>query len=219
MFKKILAMLATSAALATAPAAHAILINDTADDFTFNFVQLLGTGTNQIRATASFDVTAVSASTISILVSVTNNSVLTTFTEAGLASVGLATTPTVTGATISGGSVFLNVNTDDIPSLGAIDLCAYAGNNCNGGPQNDLLAAGATDTFTLILTGAFGNGLLVTDAGVKWQTTDGSFEVYSCPSTAPCTPGTPREQVPEPGTLLLVGAGALALAYRRRRVA
>jgi hypothetical protein len=214
---RFLAALATTAALALAPSAHAVLIDDPSDDFSYIYSHTGGVGTNVISAAATFNVTSVSASTIQILVSVTNTSVLTTFANAGLTSIGLATSPRVTGITISGGLVFDGANTDDVPSLTTINLCAFADNNCNGGAQNLLLAAGASDTFLLTLTGNFAGGLLVNASGVKWQTSDGSYEEYGCERAGPCV--TPVKVVPEPATLLLFGAGALGLAYRRRRAA
>ena len=217
MLNRILAAIATVGALALAPSAHAVLINDSGDDFSYTYTHTGGVGTNVISAFASFDVTSVSASTIEIMVTVTNTSVLTTFANAGLTSIGLATLPEVTGVTISGGSVFGGANTDDVPSLTTINLCAFADNNCNGGAQNNLLAAGASDAFTLTLTGNFTDGLLVTASGVKWQTSLTSYEEYGCERTGPCV--TPVKVVPEPATLLLFGVGALGLAWRRRRAA
>jgi hypothetical protein len=213
---RFLAALATTAALAFAPTAHAVLIDDSGDDFSYTYSHIGGVGTNVISASATFNVTSVSASTIQILVTVTNTSVLTTFANAGLASLGLATSPLVTGVTISGGSVFHGANTDDVPSLTTTNLCAFAGNNCNGGPQGSLLAAGASDTFTLTLTGNFAEGLLVTASGVKWQTSATSYEEYGCEPTGLCVTPT---KVPEPATVLLFAVGALGLAYRRRRAA
>jgi hypothetical protein len=194
--------------------ANALLINDTSDDFSVVWSQLQGT--NQLVANANFDVTSVSAGSIVFLVTISNDSVLTTFANAGLASFGLQTAPAGTSASISGASVFQDATIESIPNLNFINLCVWAGNNCSGGPQNQLLAVGASDSFTLTLFGSFPDGLEVLDSGAKFQTTGGSFEFpgTECTGLADCQ--LPPPPLPEPNTLLLLGLALLALVPLRR---
>jgi hypothetical protein len=202
-----------------ASSAHALLISSTADDFDVSWSALAGT--NLLAAHATFDVTSFSSTQIVFSVTISNDSVLTTFVNAGLASFGLQTAPKASSASIAGASVFQSATIDNIPSLNFINMCVWAGNNCNGGPQGQLLAVGQSDSFTLTLnstTGGFANGLDVIDSGVKFQTSGGSFEFTGseCLVERECA-HEPPPQLPEPGTLALVGLGLLAVVPLRRR--
>jgi hypothetical protein len=196
--------------------ANAFLIDGTEDDFSVAWSALVGT--NLLAAHATFDVTNVTANTITFDIQIFNDSVLTTFTNAGLASFGLQTAPAGTSASISGGAVFDGASIASIPSLNFINLCVWSGNNCAGGPQNDLLAVGANDSFTLTLSGVFPNGLEVLDSGIKFQTSGGSFEFpgTECPPGSTICEQPPPPQLPEPGTLLLLGLALLGLVPLRR---
>ncbi len=196
--------------------AHALLINDDSDDFQVAWAAMVGT--NVLSAHASFDVTSVTANQIVFTVNITNTSVLTTMANAGLASFGLQTEPEGTSASIAGASVFQDATIDNIPGLSFINLCVWAGNNCSGGPQNQLLAVGASDAFTLTLNGDFSSGLNVLDSGIKFQTSAGSFEFpgTECAGlTTVCQP--PPLLIPEPHSLALLGLGLLALVVARVR--
>jgi hypothetical protein len=93
-----------------------------------------------------------------------------------------------------------------------VDICAFSGNNCAGG-GNTGLTNGASDTFTLDLTGGnFGpdnNHLSVAleDIATKWQGSNPlSFEL-------PGVPGSTA--VPEPATLAFLGISLAGLGLLR----
>jgi hypothetical protein len=108
---------------------------------------------------------------------------------------------------------------DNLPAIAAIDICLYAGNNCNGGPQPQLLGIGETDYFTITINGNFpgatvdfldvtsnnvvGTGLM----GLKIQTNAGSYELTGI--VRPPTGGD--DPLPSPGIAALLGLGLLGL--------
>jgi hypothetical protein len=97
-------------------------------------------------------------------------------------------------------------------SIGDIDFCLAAGNNCNGGTVNNGIAARASTsgTVTIYLPGLNQSSLKFTDLFVKYQpstTSEGGEGV------------TFTNNTPEPQfySLLIVGLGCILFkAYRRR---
>ncbi|MPZ20346.1 MAG: cistern family PEP-CTERM protein [Luteitalea sp.] len=172
---------------------------------------------HDLLATGLFTVNDLTSSELDLTVQITNNTTtdLGMFKENVLSIGWNAASPITnvsTGAPGFAGGVFpdFSLNTN-FPSFQNINLCAWAGNNCSGGPVNDgLFGDGSSDTFRLLLGGSFGDTPSVTldTFAIKFQGDAGSFEFE----------GNGKEQVPEPTTLLLFGV-ALALsapALRRR---
>ncbi len=138
-----------------------------------------------------------------------------------LTSFGFGIDPNATGVIFSdandGGMI--NAVLDNIPSLKTIEVCAYGGNNCSGGSNGGILG-GASDTFSILLAGNWGNQVDIAPIGFKYQTGSGSFEF----TTSTISSGTGGQvggvgPIPEPGILALLSAGLLGqvLLIRQRR--
>jgi hypothetical protein len=106
-----------------------------------------------------------------------------------------------------------------------VELCFFAGSNCNGGGNAGITsgAANATGLFTLNFASAPTSGVTFSDFIGKSQATQ-----YNNSSLAAkeCTPGAVGcggggNEVPEPSTwaLMILGFGAAGAALRRRRTA
>jgi hypothetical protein len=192
-----------------------VSIDSTSDDFVVNWSQVFGDVT--VRGSASFDVTFVSDTRIDLTVSLNNLADLGAPVgyNGGWSSIGWSSTPNFTSGTFTDtGAYFGSGVFDNIPSLNAVEICIYAANNCSGGAQGQLLPEGGTDSFSLALfSSGNGSNLWVFDNfGVKFQTSNGSYEFYG-------STGTPPSQVPEPASLALMGLGlvGLGVASKRRR--
>jgi hypothetical protein len=197
------------------------------ESLTVNYSQAFGGGT--VKALLDFKVDSLTSSVATLLLKVTNNTTLGTLTNAGLASIGFSADPNATAVAISQvtgtgeSNKFDGATLGNIPSLSKVEICAWSGNNCNGGGQNDLLAVGQTDTFKLTLNGAFNTatGINFDDFGVKFQTSAGSTEFYGTSSiTTPPPPGGGgggTGAVPEPLTMLGAGAAVAFGSYFKKR--
>jgi len=129
---------------------------------------------------------------------------------------GFNTNPNATDADVSGSAIFVGAKVDVGGGQNHFDVCVQdqlAFNNCVGGDPQAGLDEGLADAVGLLLTFA-GNVNLVTlsDWTVRLQSTgplgEGSAKLV----------GQPDAIVPEPGTLMLLGAGlAGGWAHRRRR--
>ena len=196
------------------------------ESLTVNYSKAFGGGT--VKALLDFKVDSLTSSVATLLLKVTNNTTLGSLANAGLASIGFSADPNATGVSISQvngtgeADKFDGATLASIPSLSNVEICAWSGNNCNGGAQGDLLAVGSTDTFKLTLNGAFNTatGINFDNFGVKFQTSAGSTEFYGTSSITPPPPGGGgggTGAVPEPLTMMGAGVAVAFGSYFKKR--
>jgi len=210
-----LALVALATTLASSHA-NAFFIDSTGDSLSFSW-SYAGGGYN-LKGVGTMTAIDLQADSLTLDISLTNNTVAPMGKNARLTAFGFGIDPNVTGVTFGDNSDggMVNAVLDDIPSLKAIEVCAFGGVNCPGGSNGGIFANGASDTFSLTLTGDFANGATIDPVGYKYQTNYGSYE-FSCTADAAGQCGGGRT-VPEPGSLALLGIIAAAYgAVRRRR--
>lgn len=223
-----------SAAIAV-PSAEAVTFSAVGNTTTQNFSQDVdGPGGNgPITATATLTVASISLTQLVLNVQLTNTTTAASgFTTVGLEAFGFSIDPnatsvtgTTTGANDTGSDRddFTGYSLDSIASLKNVEICAWAGNNCKGGPQPNLLHFGETDFFRLTInfpTNNTDSSYDLADFGAKFQTNLQSYEFYASSGTTTVTPSTHNEEngnAPEPALLSMLGAGLAGVAYRIRR--
>jgi len=201
--------------MAVGGTAHAIVVTNGSNNplgFTWDY----DTGTSHLTGFGSMVVSGFNSSSLSVTVSLTNTSQLGGNGGERLTAFGFGIEPDATSIG------FLDANDDGmvgatltaIPSLAAIDVCAWGGSNCSGGANGGIYGAGGSDTFAIVLGGTWGSAVDIAPIGFKYQTGYGSFEFTSSSSSSSSSSGT---TVPEPTTLSLLGASLLGIALMRRR--
>ena len=195
--------------------ASAFFIDNAGDSLNFSW-SYAGGGYN-LTGAGTMTATALSAGSLTLQFLLTNNTTAASGVDARLTAFGLGIDPDASGVTFSdatdGGMV--DASLDSIPSLKTIEVCAFGGPNCSGGGNGGIFANGASDLFSLTITGAFANGVTIDPLGYKYQTNVGSFE-FSCSTTSTTGQCEGGRTVPEPGSLALLGAIAAAYVTTRR---
>jgi hypothetical protein len=177
--------------------------------------------TQLITGNGTMTTSLVNGDDLSIAVTLNNTTVVPSGNNMALLSFGFGIDPNATGVTISGGTKMLDATLDSIPNTQQlIDVCAWGGQSCNGGPVGDGIQAGGSDAFTLVVAGAYGDEVTIHPIGFKFQGTIGSFEFFSSSSSSSSTSGSgiTSGDTPEPGSaaLALLGLGLLGAGYRLR---
>jgi hypothetical protein len=189
----------------------------------FNVDWLLsGSTPNDLKATSTWKVDSFNQNDLVLSISITNDTIIdSTFNVASLLSFGFGVTPNVTAAFATGGqgAVFDGISKGNGPQqtfpggFKGIDVCIFAANGCAGGAQFDGLlghlasAPANSDSIKIDLKGNFGSPVTLAtlaDFPLKFQTSNGSFELAGTPSVP---------SVPEPGMLFLFGTGLLSLGF------
>jgi hypothetical protein len=177
---------------------------------------LVLTATGTVSVTSGFNSSSLVLHVILNNASTLNGTPLTAAANVRLSGWGFGVNPNATGVTFTDASDggLIDATMGSIPSLAAIEVCAWGGNSCSGG-SNGGIQAGGGDTFDLVLAGFWGSAVTFDPLGVRFQTGLGSFE-FTCGGS--CAGASDiAAAVPEPGTLALVGIALLGLATVGRR--
>lgn len=204
-------LLAAAFVVAASPA-QATLVSSGSNNplaFTWSFASSAGL----LTGSGSMTLAGFNSSSLTVNVSLSNTSALSTNR---LTSFGFGIDPNATGVSFadSADGGLINASMSSIPTLAAIEVCAFGGPNCSGGGSGGILG-GASDSFSVLLAGTWGSSVNIDPIGFKYQTGAGSFE-FTTSSSGTSTGST---GVPEPGTgtLALFGLGLLGLGFKLRR--
>lgn len=210
-------LIAGAVIVAGVGAAQAVVLSSATNPY--NFTWSFNSAAGVLSGAGSLSLSGFNSSALTVAITLNNTSGLA---SNRLTAFGFGINPNATGIAFSdandGGMV--GATLDNIPSLNAIEVCAWGGNNCSGG-GNGGISGGGSDAFSVILAGTWGNSVDIAPIGFKYQTGAGSFEFTTASSTT-STSTSSGNLVPEPLSATLVGLGlaiaGLTTARRRREM-
>lgn len=219
-------LLAATLALG-AGASHAITVGPATNN-PFAFVWDFTTpALAHLTGNGSISVSGFNSNLLTVTVTLTNTSAIGGQGGDRLTAFGFGIDPNATSIGFSdgsdGGMVDAGAAQGSLASnVAGIEVCAWGGNNCNGGGNGGILGQGGSDTFQVLLGGTWGSSVTIDPIGFKYQTGAGSFEFGCCGTNTSTSSGIITSgHIPEPQSAALVGLSLclLGLGFKRRRQA
>ncbi len=215
---RIMKALSFAFALLLAVPAWAVTITGVGDTFDVNFDgNVSSTPVPGLTASASFEVTGFSSTSIVLDIDITNTSDGSIWENSRISALGFNTDPILDDASVISGIFDYAIVDDAFPNgFGSVDVCVIDNrNNCKGGTSEGVLI-GETESIRVSLSfDAAITELTLSNFGVRYQSLDSEQLGIDGDS------GTGREipPIPEPSAALLFVGGALmaSVGVRKQR--
>lgn len=219
-FAKLAASAASALALlAAAQSASAFTFSNVGDNFTVNWSSIIDGATLSSSVKYTLD-SKTDADTWVFKIDAANNSSGTGNNR--LVSFGIeVVNPDLSSTSDNSGTWDTSINVN-FPSFHQVDFCAFAGPNCSGGAGGGLGEGGSTSfKVTMNFASTIASGVTFNyDFPAKYQAVGKagkSYELAGCvQGDTSCGPRPPQE-IPEPGTLALLGLSLLGAGAAARR--
>lgn len=217
--KTLVSSVAFAAASMVATSANAYVFDSVNDSVTVNFLGAIPGAT--LAASITYTLTAFNSANDTATLSVLVNNTSSGDGVNRIVSFGVINTaPELSGIT-DDSTVFATLINQNYPGgVQNVEFCGFSGQNCSGGSNTGLLE-NASDLFNITLS--FVDDILpftFTGYSARWQsagTNADSFVLVGCERGDPNCDEVPPEEIPEPGTIALLGLALLAAARSTRK--
>jgi hypothetical protein len=206
-------------ALATSASAAVVFVSGTSQTINFNGMEN-GTPISGLSGQITYTLTGFTngGKTANFNFSVTDTAGGAT-TGSRISTFGFNVTPDITGASITGGTVFTGASNGNVPSLGSFEFCATAGPNCAGGGGGGAAegAGPVTGSFALTFASAL-SSVTFDQEYVRYQSVNNAQAGLEGGSAVglPTTGGVPE---PTSWAMMILGVFGVGAVLRRQRQA